>query len=229
MGRRGHVRPPAGPGRRAAGALVVVLPLAVAACGLPADGTSATIPPDQLPYGLEQTAARPTTGPTTPNLALGPMVWLVREDALTAIPAPSSVNGGDSPQVVAEALLARLANGPDETDLAAGLRTALGPTMTLRLVEIRGGTAVVDLDPGTGGQGGAGQLPLAAGQVVLTLTSIPAVNSVELVHDGESLPVPLPGGVLTTRALTAPDYYPLVAAPTPSTGTASTGTAATTP
>lgn len=184
--------------------------LALAGCGMPPSGTSATIPPTQLPYALDQRTARPTAAAPLPTLSQGPAVWLVREDALVPVAAPRVVTESTDPKAMADAMVARLANGPNETDLGAGYRTALSPTMTLRLLRVENGVAVVELNPGDTGLGGASQLPLAAGQIVLTLTSVPGVDTVQFQHRDNPLSVPLPSGVLTTRQLTDDDYLPLV-------------------
>ena len=196
--------------RRRATAALLLGGAVLGGCGVPPPGTSATIPATQLPYGLDQRAARPTTPAALPSLAQGPAVWLVRDSALVPVAAPRVVTDSTDPKAASDAMIARLANGPNEADLGAGYRTALGPTMTLHLLRVDEGVAVVELNPGDSGPGGASQLPLAAGQVVLTLTSVPGVESVRIEQRGRPLSVPLPSGVLTTRALTEDDYLPLV-------------------
>lgn len=187
-----------------------LLGLVLAGCGMPPPGTSATIPPTQLPYGLDQQTARPTAVAPLPTLEQGPAVWLVREDALVPVAAPRVGADSPEPKTMADALIAQLANGPTETELGAGYRSALSPTTTLRVLRIEKGVARVDLNVGDTGLGGASQLPLAAGQIVLTLTSVPEVDAVQFRHRDSPISVPLPSGVLTTRPMTEADYLSLV-------------------
>jgi hypothetical protein len=56
-----------------------------------------------------------------------------------------------------------------------------------------------------------GELPLAVGQVVLSATSVPGVDRVRLLRDGEPLDAPLPDGELTSRPLTASAFASLLA------------------
>ena len=69
---------------------------------------------------------------------------------------------------------------------------------------------MVQLDPGDQGPT-ANKLPLAAGQVVLTATSVRGIERVQLVRaDGQPIEVPLPDGALTSLPLEARDYLSLV-------------------
>lgn len=188
----------------------LLLGLTLAGCGMPPPGTSATIPPSQLPYGLDQQTVRSTAVAPLPTLEQGPAVWLIREDALVPVATPRVGTDSPEPKTMADALIAQLANGPDETELAAGYRSALSPTTTLQLLQVEDGVARVELDVGDTRLGGASQLPLAAGQVVLTLTSVPGVDAVQFRHRDNPISVPLPSGVLTTRPMTETDYLPLV-------------------
>ena len=80
------------------------------------------------------------------------------------------------------------------------------------LVSLEDGRATVDVRMGRLPTGGD-RLPLAVGQVVLTVTSVPTVREVVLVADGARIEAPLPGGALTGRPLTAADYAVLRQAP----------------
>ncbi len=53
------------------------------------------------------------------------------------------------------------------------------------------------------------QSPLAVAQIVLTATSVPAVERVVLTRQGEPLEAQLPDGGLTTAPLAAQDYAEL--------------------
>ena len=66
------------------------------------------------------------------------------------------------------------------------------------------GVALVEFDPATSLT--ADRLPLAMGQLVLTVTSAPGIEAVQVGAAGEAVEVPLPGGALTDRPVTADDY-----------------------
>ncbi len=114
----------------------------------------------------------------------------------------------DDPAAVVELLLTVLAGGPMEDERATGRSTAIPPESDLALVELRDGVASVDLDPAT--MVSADRLPAAVGQVALTVSSAPGVRSVLLVDDDEPVPVPLPGGALTSEPVGAEDYAGLL-------------------
>jgi spore germination protein GerM len=107
-----------------------------------------------------------------------------------------------------ERLLGYLTAGPTDGARAAGRSTALPPESRLSLVGLTAGTAEVEVDPETGIS--ADRLPVAIGQVVLTVTSAPGVSAVALVSDGAPVQVPLPGGALTGEPVTAQDYASLL-------------------
>ncbi len=190
-------------------ALLVVCAVS-ASCGLPDSGPPQQIDPSYVPYHLLRTA---TTAPSTkaqPSRTTTPRLYLLTSsNRLTSVEAPLAPSG--MPQVL-QALLARLAQGPDEAQRASGLATALGPGVTLTLDQVRERTAVVRLDLGEQGPA-ANRLPLAIGQVVLTATSVGGVDRVKLVRaDGEPIEVPLPDGALTVEPVQAEDYASLVTA-----------------
>ena len=68
------------------------------------------------------------------------------------------------------------------------------------MVDIRSG----DLAPSPS------RLPLAVGQLVLTLSSIEGIDDVALTAAGSPIQAPLPGGALTDRPLRADDYAALL-------------------
>ena len=191
--------------RRAGWALfVLTLPLFIGGCGVP-DGT----PPEAItavPYELSQPSSTPAPTRERPR-ASRIRVWMVRDETL--VPIVVAETGVDTLDA-ARSAVARLAAGPTDQERALGLSSALGPDVQLSVREVSGGTAVVDIRS-EGQAPSAGQLPLAVGQVVLTLTSIPGVERVSLTAGGAPIQAPLPGGVLTERPLDARDYTYLVA------------------
>lgn len=192
--------------RRAATTVGVVLLLA--ACGLPHNSTTRTIATDDVPYRLLDPA--PTSSPSpssTHDIKTTPQVYFVNQDnELEPHVQPLKVAAVDE---VVEALLAALAAGPAPADRKRGLATALGPGAALKLIEVRRGTARVAITPG-GRPPDAERLPLAVGQVVLTVTSAEGVDRVVFVHDGDPVAVPLPGGEQTSEPVTAQNYASLL-------------------
>lgn len=191
-------------------ALVV---LTLAACGVPVTSPPTAI--TEVPYNLMETAEPPTPLPSTP-VRRGPFIyWVNAADQLVAIEAGTTTS--DAPDTVA-AVLTRLAQGPSELERESGLSTALGPDVSLTVNRIEGGRADIDITIGPPGPS-ARRLPLAVGQIVLSLTSASGIDSVWLMSDGTPIEAPMPDGALTARPLTAQDFTALVEAGQPSPAT----------
>ncbi len=205
-------------GRRTGRVLAVSVVVAVwtAGCGSLGSTTLTDIDPQQVPYDLLAPPADPVAATSELDLpgtqALTP-VFLVASTGGLLEAAPTPVEPG-APADVAREALARLAAGPTEDERSQGLGTVLGAAVVLSLDELRGGTARVEVEL-TAGEIAADQLPLALGQVVLTLTSVPGIERVQLVSGGEPVEMALPGGRLSTEPVTADDYAELVAAAAP--------------
>jgi Sporulation and spore germination. len=183
-------------------ALVV---LTLAACGVPATSPPTAI--TQVPYNLMETAVPPTPQRTTPARR-GPFIyWLNATDQLTATEAGTMTSDAAD---AAAAVLSGLAQGPSEPERLIGVSTALGPDVSLTVNRVEGGRADIDVQIGPRGPS-ARRLPLAVGQIVLSLTSISGIDSVWLMSDGTPIEAPLPDGALTARPLTAQDFTALVA------------------
>lgn len=177
----------------------------LAACGVPNQTSTTTI--TAVPYDLLQPEPNGTPAPT-PSSAIRPFVYLVRDNTLVAVEA-SEARWRDDPSRVVTAVLAQLSRGPSEQDRSAGLGTALGPDTAIRLAALDGGVARIDIAAGDQVPAPA-RVPLAVGQVVLSVTSVPGVDAVLMTRDGSSVEVPLPGGALTEEPVTAHDYAPLL-------------------
>lgn len=190
------------------GALVAACAL-LAGCGAPPPDTVRPIDPTAVPYALlspapadEQPVELDGQVKTTPRLYL-----VDPRDRLVTVPVTVDATGLEA---VARQLLDQLDDGPTESQRQTGLASALGPGTVLSLTEITAGTARVDLalsrrDPA------ADRLPLATGQIVLSLTSVAGIERVQLFRDGQALEIALPGGARTTAPVTAEDYHQLVA------------------
>ncbi len=190
--------------RSLAGAVLLAALTGLAGCGAPRSTEPAAIPASEVPYRLLDPADVPLvasaqgvgTGRSTP-------VYLL-DQAGTLVPAPTAVADGPTVEV-AEQALARLQAGPTDTERATGLASALGAVVRLALVSVDDGTAQVEVRL-TAGDLAADQVPLALGQVVLTLTSVPGIDGVQLVSDGDPVEMALPGGVRTIGPVSATDY-----------------------
>lgn len=199
----------AGPGRGLAAAACVGV---LAACGVPQDGATRRVDPGEVPYRLLEAAPAPSASPlVTGPVVTVPRVYLVDRGArLVAQPQPLDARGLVP---VVDALLARLVAGPSEQQRDIGLGSALGPGVGLRLVDVSGGVARIEVAPSPQ-RPPADRLPIAVGQVVLTVTSVEGVDRVVLLQRGVPVEVPLPGGELTADPVEAGDYAGLLAART---------------
>lgn len=189
--------------RGAVRAVVVVLLLGpvLAACGIPNMAEPVAMSPVATPSRA--------SGPGTDVAGTGGstrLFFMLGDDHLHGVERPP-LAGSVREQVTQ--VLAELTNGPAGDELGGGLASAIPPGLTLRLVDLNGTQAVVDLqgtDPGPGGN----QAHLVAGQVVLSLTSLPGVDSVVLTRNGQPHGSALPDGELTTKPLTRNDYTVLI-------------------
>jgi hypothetical protein len=190
-----------------ASALAVVL----SACGLPGDGEAEPIEDSDVPYGLmdaSQGMPRYPPQPEPSSLNTPRVMWIDAEEKL--VPVEVTIDSSASSREQGSTLLTRLSQGPSESDRARGLGTALTPDANVYVVAAVGPGIVIELDFGEQSLS-AERLPLAVGQIVLTATSVPDVEQVRILSDGEPLEVPLPGGALTDGPLRQSDYSELLA------------------
>lgn len=189
--------------------LALSLLLAATACGLPDEERSRAVDAEAVPYNLLAPAEeQPEDSDVGPAHPLGePVVfWLRRDGRLTTAPVGATCD--DPVAQVVEDVLTALSASPTSEDGAAGLTSAVPPSARLELVALEDGVAVVDLDPMA--LGDAERLPLAVGQLVLSVSSAPGVDGLRLVTSGEAVEVPLPDGALADRPVTADDYVELL-------------------
>jgi len=187
--------------------VAALLAVSVAGCGAPGSTSATRIEATEVPYGLLEPSVDPLVAGTDPDLPdPGPStpVYLLGPDGTVLEPAPTAVTAG-TPEQVAEQALARLEAGPTDAERDQGLASALGAAVGLSLEGIDDGTARVEVEI-TAGDLAADQVPLALGQVVLTLTAVEGIQRVQIVSAGEPVEMVLPGGRLTTEPVTAADY-----------------------
>lgn len=184
----------------------VLLSLAVlSGCGVPASDQVTPIDPAVVPASPTATAhLQPGVdlGGSTPRL-----FFVVGEDALRAV-RPRLPAG--STRQLATLMLQQLQQGPSPAQQQAGLSSAIPPNMELSLTSLIGNVAHVDLtsaDPGPGGNA----VHLIPAQIVLTLTSLPGIDEVDLSRNGTPLDAALPSGALTGTALNRGEYVGLLA------------------
>lgn len=203
---------------RALGALLLVLLVAagVGGCGAPRSGRLTVVDPTALPYGMATTP--PTSTGTEPPATLrsgrGPQVFFV--DGTTQLrPVDVDVTGLAAPEAVRR-LLGMLVQGPTAAQRDSGLATVFPPGTSLELTRLDRGTATVRVQLAVSPPA-PDALPLAAGQIVLTATSVPGVEEVALLDASGPVPAPLPGGRLADGPVGAGVYRSLLttAAPAP--------------
>ncbi|GGR59689.1 hypothetical protein J2S40_000960 [Nocardioides luteus] len=192
---------------RAAVAAGLVL-LVASSCGVPTDDEVRTIDPADVPYRLLDDSDKVPAGSS--DETTGPrLYWVDPEERLVGRPAASICS--ETLTGVAKDILAQLGDGPSRRALRAGLGTALPPEGWLELEKIDHGTAhlrVSSDDPIT-----TNRILLATAQTVLSLTSVPGVDRVELEYDDGPLQVPRSSGELAEGPLRSADYRTLLADP----------------
>lgn len=195
--------------RPAPAACVLVLAAVLVGCGLPDEQRTQVVDDASVPYALldSSTPARgnPDTGPGEPSGTPG-VFWLDPNDHL--IPSDAGLTCSDAPTDVVEGALSALTAAPTASQRDAGLSSAIPSIARLTLVQIVDRVAEVDLDPVTIAD--PERLPLAVGQVVLSVTTAPGVDAVRLVTSGQPVDLPLPSGALSTRDVTPEDYAALL-------------------
>lgn len=191
--------------RRAACAAAAVLVLT--SCGLPGGGSVTRIEDDAVPYGLLEPDADADSAATHGGEPGRPAVifWLTGD---RLVPEATEESCSEDPETLIHSLLLALAAGPDEAARAVGRSSAIPPDAELHLVGIVEGAVEIDIALDT--PLSADLLPVAVGQVVLTISSAPTVREVVLAIDGVDVQVPLPGGALTEDPVTFDDYAELL-------------------
>ena len=171
-------------------AVCVVVGVGVGGCGVRSDREPRTVSAADVPYGLLEEAAPPTTAPPprTPAVpAAAVNVYFVNADHMSA-----AVRQVNAPATVAKALSALLF-GPQEDEVTAGVRSAISPTASVQARALEPGTYLVDLSPEFA-QGSVSEQVLGLAQIVWTATEFPGVTGVRFTLNGAPIQVPTPGG-----------------------------------
>lgn len=180
-----------------------VVAMLTTGCGLPSGGGSA-VDDVTVPYHLLDGRLVPEgRGGGKPPASTESLVFWVDERGLL-VPRTAV----ETCPIDLSDLLDELSAGPTQQVREQGLTTALPPDYRLEPVSAEDDLVVVDL--ATESRVSADRLPVAIGQVVLTLASAPGIARVSLLSDGEPLQVPDAGGALSTTPVTADAYASLV-------------------
>jgi hypothetical protein len=175
----------------------VLLPLllaaaAAAACGVPPDEAPRTLATEEVPYGLLEEAPVGVPATTQPPVAkVNVVVYFLAGDHLK--PAPRTVPEPATPSRAVSALL----GGPNESEAASGLRTAINPATEATVTRPSPDLVVVDLSSAFAAVP-AQEQRLALAQIVYTATGVPGVTGVRFTLGGAPVEVPLPDGTLTS-------------------------------
>lgn len=189
---------------------LALLPAALlVGCGVPTGDPPHRIDAADIPYGLAESTPGSAAPTTAASAADDPRVFFLNAEDLL-VPRARDVGQGPQEERL-NALLGALAAGPTEQELRGQLSTALRPDVDLSIQAVDDGVVTVDVDGAEGAQNG-GESRQAVAQIVLTATSLPAIDAVLISADGQRIEAPLPSGELSSAPLTAEDYRELVAA-----------------
>lgn len=183
--------------RRRTVAALVGATLVVTACNVPTEDSAQRLSPDNVPFQLAETT---TTNPDTPTTVAPDAlvkVFLVGDDRLEVVTRVTTEATPDS-------VLALLAQGPTQSELNAGLRTALVPDLA-RIVSVEGDLITIDLD-GEFSAIAPTEQRLAIAQITFAMTQLAALNRVRFLVAGEPASVPRGDGTTTDSPVAAADY-----------------------
>jgi germination protein M len=153
------------------------------------------VSPEDLPEALGATPAGPS-----PGAAGSVTIYLVRQGRLVAVPRATAVG----PPV--EAAMRALVSGPTTTERGDGLTTAIPALTELLEIAVEDGIALVDLSGEFETPAPANRLLLRLGQVVWTIGSLPGIDGVRLLVEGDDVAAVTDAGPGVGRAVTPADY-----------------------
>jgi len=162
----------------------------------PSSTTSAAAPPAASP-SASSTASTPTTHPATLLISLYFMRGQFIGTSQRTIPWT---------QATATAALRALLAGPNSTEKAAGLTTAIPIGTALRGIVVRDGLATVDLTKAYESGGGTLSMTARLAQVVYTLTQFPTVKGVTFKVEGKAVRVFGGEGIVLDHPQKRSDY-----------------------
>ncbi len=185
-----------------------------AGCGVGGDGDLARIGSGDL-AGLDQTTTSTTTSTTTPTATTVPPTASAPAGSMSTAPTTTTIPtelvelyfvAGDVLEPVSQQLtqgagpsrvIEVLESGPPSGDAGVGLTTVLPAGLTRLVLDPGTGVATVDLVGELFESIEAVDQRKAIAQIVLTLTRLRGIGQVRFTLDGEDLPVPKLGNVLS--------------------------------
>jgi spore germination protein GerM len=187
--------------------------LATAACGLPTGGRIQEVDPTRVPYGLVSPAPKASADGEQDEVSSrtrARVYWL--DGQQNVVPVSVRLTTAGTSARLTE-LLELLAAGPTNQQRTLGFGTAIGPGVIITVTAITDRVADIEVQAAVAAPS-ANRLPVAVGQMVLTAASVPGIDAVRFVSDGNPLDVPLVGGELTSGPLGREDYLGLLVEPT---------------
>jgi hypothetical protein len=174
---------------------LVVVVLALGACGVPTDDRPRALHGVALPdEPVPEEAPADDRGPVT-------LVYLVGDETLVPV-------GRASPPTLVRAL-ELLVEGPRADEVAFGVRSAIPAGTEVLGASVSGGVASIDLTSEFTSVVGPEQI-LAVAQVVFTATGIRGVDDVAIAIDGVPVNVARGDGTLSEGTVDRSDYRALV-------------------
>ena len=179
----------------AAGALAGAMALTAACASSTKTGQSPTTPPATAPPPTTTTPAPSTSLPTPVTMDV--RVYFIHGDQIAV--AHRTVT---ATQQIATAAMTELLAGPNATDNASGLATAIPTATRLLGINISGGVATVDLTGAFASGGGTASMTDRLAQVTFTLTQFANINSVVFHLDGKAVNVFSSEGIILDHPAT---------------------------
>lgn len=175
--------------------IVVLLAVAVAACGIPTSGGPTAISKKDVPFQLLSPATPSTTESTVPATVLVPEpIFLVAVATQTVAPVTRNVAVSATLNATLTEVLNKLLDGPTTDESASGLQSYLNPeTKTEVSARVTNGVATVDFTTNPFSLVGTNQT-LAVAQVVFTATEQQGVTGVLFQIAGQPIEVPTASG-----------------------------------
>jgi spore germination protein GerM len=178
---------------------VAALACSLGACGVGAQSQPKAIDASDVPFGLARhDRATPTTRPDAGSWRYD--LYFVADGRVRAVTRTAA----NPPTLTA--MLRALARGPDATETEAGVRTALGPDVSVQRVTVHDGVATVTLAGLEAPRAASDEQALAIAQLVYTATGVPTVERVRFEVDGRPVDVPRADGSLSSRPVDRADY-----------------------
>jgi hypothetical protein len=181
-------------------ALVAVVAVVVASCGIPTDAAPHAIPKSDVPFHLLSPPSPSTTTTLPPAVAVPVDIFLVDPTQHVA----AVLRDVALPATMTE-IMGALLDGPTASESTAGIQSFLSAKASQVSATVAGGVATVDFDTNPVQVVGPDQV-LAVAQVVFTATDQPGVTGVLFEIDGSPVSVPIAGGVQVPGPVSRAQY-----------------------